>query len=122
MITVYTYRNCSTCRKAVAWLREEGIAFDEKPIRENPPSEDELRRVLAVCDGELRRLFNTSGVDYRSLNLKERLPGMEVDEAIRLLNGNGNLVKRPFLVTEFSGRAGFKEKEWKADLHAGSGR
>ncbi len=117
MVIVYTYRNCSTCRKAVAWLRDKGIAFEERAIRETPPDEKELRQVLAVYAGDLRRLFNVSGQDYRSLNLKERLPEMTIDEAILLWSGNGNLVKRPFLLNGSSGgRAGFKEEEWEADL------
>lgn len=113
MLTVYTYRKCSTCRKAVAWLGEKGIAFAEKPIRETPPTEAELRQVLQAYDGEVRRLFNTSGQDYRALNLKERLPGMSREEAVELLAKNGNLVKRPFLIAASTGRAGFRQEEWE---------
>ena len=113
MLAVYTYRNCSTCRKAVAWLREKEVAFDEKPIRETPPKKEELRQVLNGYGGEIRRLFNTSGQDYRTLKLKESLPGMPIEEALELLSVNGNLVKRPLLVTSISGRAGFKEEEWE---------
>lgn len=113
-MTIYTYKNCGTCRKAVKWLKEKEISFSEIPIRETPPSMDELRTMLAAYDGELRRLFNTSGLDYRALNLKDKLAEMSEDEALKLLNQNGNLVKRPFLLDEKNALAlvGFKEEEW----------
>ncbi len=114
MIVVYIYNKCSTCRKAIGWLRERGIVFDERPIRETPPSEEELRIVLGTYDGNIRRLFNTSGQDYRRLGLKERLPEMEEAEALRLLAANVNLVRRPFLLAGGKGSAGFKEEEWTA--------
>ncbi len=114
MIVVYTYDKCSTCRKAVGWLRERDIVFDERPIRETPPTEEELRVVLSAYDGNIRRLFNTSGQEYRRLGLKERLPEMEEAEALRLLAANGSLVRRPFLLAGGKGSAGFKEEEWRA--------
>lgn len=113
MTIIYTYKNCSTCRKAIGWLREKNITFTERPIRETPPQEEELRQVLAACAGDLRGLFNTSGRDYRSLNLKERLPAMSSDGALQLLSRNGNLVKRPLLLTASSGCAGFRPDEWE---------
>jgi arsenate reductase (glutaredoxin) len=112
VITVYTYQNCSTCRKATAWLRDRRIPFAEKPIRETPPGMGELRKVLSAYNGDLRRLFNSSGQDYRQLNLKARLPNLGEEEALELLSGNGNLIKRPFLVSGSTGRAGFNETEW----------
>lgn len=112
MAAIYTYRNCSTCRAAANYLREHNIDFEEKPIRETPPTKAELRRMLRIYHGEIRRLFNSSGMDYRTLKLKDRLPSMSDDEALELLRKNGNLVKRPFLLTETSGRVGFKEEEW----------
>lgn len=108
-LKIYTYKNCGTCRKAVAWLRENGIEFAEIPIRDTPPSGKELREMLGHLGGakELRRLFNTSGGDYRELDLKSKLAAMSEAEAIDLLAGNGNLVKRPFLLTDgASGRGG----------------
>jgi len=114
MTTVYTYKSCDTCRKAKKWLTAHEIEFEEIPIREQPPSQAQLRTMLGHLDGELKRLFNTSGQDYRALNLKETLPGMSEDEAIALLAENGNLVKRPFLLTADSGTVGFKEDVWKA--------
>lgn len=110
---VYTYKNCSTCRNATRWLRENGIEFTEKPIRETPPSKAELQRMLEIYDGDLRRLFNTSGQDYRAQNLKDRLPLLTSEEAIDLLHQNGNLIKRPFLLTPTTGRVGWKESDWQ---------
>lgn len=117
MPVIYTLANCDTCRLATKWLRARGIAFEERPIREKPPTLVELKAMLAAQDGELRRLFNTSGRDYRELKLGEKLPAMSESEALKLLAGNGSLVKRPFLI----GRAkseialvGFDETVWSA--------
>lgn len=115
-VKLYTYANCDTCRKAVKWLQAQGIAFDEKPIRETPPKSAELRTMLAAHGGELRRLFNTSGKDYREQKLGEKLPGMKVDEAFALLTGNGNLVKRPFLIGPGVALVGFAEPAWREAL------
>ncbi len=111
---IHTYAKCDTCRKAVKWLKARGLGFEEIPIREQPPSQAELRRMLSIYRGELKRLFNTSGGDYRELKLGEKLPSMSEDEAIALLASNGNLVKRPFLLTDRGGLVGFKEAEWEA--------
>ncbi len=118
MLTLHTYRNCSTCRAAVQWLRAQGIAFEEQPIREHPPSLDALRRALEDLGGDLRALFNTSGQDYRALGLKDQLPSMSTDVALRLLAGNGNLIKRPFAQDLQRGftLVGFKEAAWTAAL------
>ncbi|MCL4162222.1 UNVERIFIED_CONTAM: hypothetical protein GTU68_062514 [Idotea baltica] len=111
---IYTYKNCGTCRKAVKWLRENDIEFDEIPIRDTPPSQKELKAMLKNLGGssELRRLFNTSGGDYRALDLKTKLPGMSEADAIKLLSGNGNLIKRPFLLLNDAGTVGFSESVW----------
>lgn len=111
---LYTYKNCDTCRKAVKWLRQHDIEFDEIPIRDTPPSESELRAMLKHFGGssELRRLFNTSGGDYRELDLKTKLPTMNEADAIKLLSGNGNLIKRPFLLLDDAGTVGFAESAW----------
>ena len=119
MPTVYTYANCDTCRRAVKWLRAQGIAFVEKHIWETPPSPVELRAMLVHLGGAkaLRKLFNTSGRDYRELKLGERLPAMGEAEALALLAANGNLVKRPFVIGEKVGLVGFDDKTWAAALH-----
>lgn len=111
-LTVYTYAKCSTCREAVKWLRAHRIEFVEKPIRETPPTLAELRRMLAWHDGNLRRLFNTSGQDYRALGLGEKLPTLQTEEALALLTQNGNLVKRPFALGAKTGVVGFDAEAW----------
>ena len=113
---IYTYANCDTCRRAVKWLRAHNLDFDEQPIREIPPSAAELRTMLAAQGGDLRRLFNTSGRDYREQKLGEKLPAMSEAAALALLAGNGNLVKRPFLLGARVALTGFNETAWAAAL------
>ncbi len=115
-LTIYTYANCDTCRRAAKWLRAEGVDFVEKPIRETPPSLTELRTMLAAHSGELRRLFNTSGREYREQKLGERLSGLAPAAALKLLAGNGNLVKRPFAIGPGVALTGFDAAVWKATL------
>jgi len=115
-LKAYTYKNCGTCRKATKWLDAQGIAHTEIPIRETPPTVPELNRMLAAYDGEIRRLFNTSGGDYKELGLKDTLDGMSKDEALALLATNGNLVKRPFALGEQVALVGFNESAWEAAL------
>ena len=111
-LRVWAYQGCDTCRKARKFLAERKIAHEVIAIREQPPGVAELRAMLAHVGGELRQLFNTSGGDYKALNMKDRLPGMSVDEALALLAANGNLVKRPFALGENRGTTGFKQEEW----------
>lgn len=115
-LKVYTYAKCSTCRDAVKWLRARGLAFEERAIRETPPTLAELRTMLAAQPGGLRRLFNSSGLDYRAMGLSTKLPAMSESEALALLTKNGNLVKRPFLLGPGVGLVGFDEKAWAAAL------
>ncbi len=116
MISVYAYKGCDTCRKALKWLKEQGIPHEVKAIRETPPSVAELKAAVTTFNGDLRPLFNTSGGDYRELGLKDKLPGMTADEAIALLSKNGNLVKRPFVTGDGVVLVGFKEDEWRKAL------
>lgn len=111
-MTIYTLKTCDTCRKAVKWLRENGIVFQEIPIREQPPTLPELRLALQSAAGDIRKLFNTSGQDYRALNLKDSLPTMPESEALNLLAANGNLIKRPFLIKGDLAMAGFDPVKW----------
>lgn len=115
-VKVYVYKGCDSCRKALKWLDAQGLEYEALPIRETPPSPEELRAMLRYYGGELRRLFNTSGQDYRAMNLKEKLPKMSEEEAFELLYSNGNLVKRPFLLASGVGLVGFKEAEWESAL------
>ena len=112
-LRVYAYEKCDTCRKALKFLAAKKVAHEVIPIRQQPPTIAELRAMLAHVGGDLRKLFNTSGQDYRALDLKSRLPNLSEDEALALLAGNGNLIKRPFALTPKSGVVGFREVEWE---------
>lgn len=116
MLKVYTYAKCDTCRKAVKFLRAENVKFEEVPIRDTPPSLAELRAMLEARDGELRRLFNTSGQDYKALGLSAKLPTLSEADALALLEKNGNLVKRPFAVGDGVHLVGFDEAAWREAL------
>ena len=116
MLRVHTYAKCDTCRKAVKFLRAQGVAFEEIPIRETPPTRAELRTMLAAQGGQLRKLFNTSGGDYKALGLSAKLPALSEAEALNLLAGNGNLVKRPFALGDGVALVGFDEATWCAAL------
>ncbi len=112
---LYQYPKCSTCRKATKFLNENGHKFESIDITQTPPTEDELLTMLASYDGELRKLFNTSGVQYRELKLKDSLPTMSQQEAISLLASNGKLIKRPFLLDNNGrGIVGYKQEAWEA--------
>lgn len=116
MFTVYVYQKCSTCRDALAWLEHHRIAHQVKAIRETPPGVAELKAALQLLGGDIRKLFNSSGMDYRALGMKDRLPQMSEAEAIQLLSSNGNLVKRPFLIGDGKALVGFKPAVWKETL------
>ena len=113
VIRIYAYEKCDTCRKALRFLAACEVEAQVVPIREQPPTKAELKRMLALVDGNLHRLFNTSGRDYKELGMKDRLPKLSEAEALDLLSKNGNLVKRPFLLTEKNGTVGFNEAEWR---------
>lgn len=112
-VKFYGYDKCSTCRQAQKFLVARGIEVNSIPIREQPPSLAESKIMLANYGGELRRLFNTSGVDYRAMKLSEKLSAMPQAEALALLAKNGNLVKRPFVIDGNRGLIGFDESAWK---------
>jgi len=118
MLKLYSYSGCSTCKNAIKWLKAHTIPFEEIAIRETPPSVADLKAMLAAHSGDLRRLCNTSGQDYRNLGLKDKLPAMSTDAALKLLAENGNLVKRPFAIDPKNKiyLVGFKENEWKIAL------
>ena len=112
-LKVYSYSGCGTCRKALKWLDARKARYTVVPIRETPPTPAELKKMLAVYGGEVRKLFNTSGLDYKALNMKDMLPKLSADEALSLLSKNGNLVKRPFVLTDKGGAVGFDEAAWQ---------
>jgi arsenate reductase len=110
---VYAYDGCSTCKKALAYLKSTGRKFEALAIRETPPSKPELRLMLKVYKGKVAKLFNSSGQDYRSMKLGGKLAKMDPEKALGLLAKNGNLVKRPFVLVGNTGMVGFKLDEWR---------
>ena len=117
MFTFICYEKCSTCRKAEKWLQDKGIRYEKRPIKEENPTAEELRTWREKSGLPLKRFFNTSGQQYKALGLKDRLPGMSVDEQLQLLATDGMLVKRPMVVTEDGTiLTGFREAEWEQNL------
>ena len=110
------YPKCSTCQKAKKWLEEHNIEYTERHIVENNPSYDELKSWYEKSGLPLKKFFNTSGLQYKALDLKTRLPDMTEDEQFALLASDGMLVKRPILLAGDRVLVGFKEAEWAAVL------
>lgn len=110
------YPKCTTCQKARKWLEARGVAFQVRHIQEQPPTADELRAWHTLSGLPLKRFFNTSGLKYKALGLKDKLPGMSQDEQFALLASDGMLVKRPILVLDDNVLVGFREAEWDAVL------
>ena len=106
------YPKCSTCRKAKKWLDEHNAEYTERHIADKKPTYDELKEWHEKSGLPLRKFFNTSGLLYKEMKLKDKLPSMSEEEQLRLLATNGMLVKRPILVTEDKILVGFKEAEW----------
>ena len=107
------YPKCSTCQKAKKYLDEKGVGYILRDIKEERPTREELALWHEKSGLELRRFFNTSGLQYRALALKERLPAMSEEEMLDLLASDGMLVKRPLLIGADRALVGFKEKEWE---------
>ena len=112
------YPKCTTCQKARAWLEARGLPAEVRDIKTQNPTEAELRRWHALSGLPLKRFFNTSGLQYKALALKDKLPGMSEEEMLRLLAADGMLVKRPLLVGDDLVLVGFKEAEWERALKA----
>lgn len=116
-IKIYSYKNCSTCQKALKYLAAEApeTKLDVIDITVQPPTLKELQAMAKVYDGQVKKLFNTSGQVYREEKIGERLAGLSASEALNLLAANGRLVKRPFLIVDGKAAAvGFKPEEWSA--------
>lgn len=109
---VYCYPKCSTCKKALAWLDEKGVAYELLDIRQQNPSEEQLREWYEMSGLPLKKFFNTSGMIYREMELSRKLPAMAEEEQLALLASDGMLVKRPLVIGDDFVLAGFKEADW----------
>ena len=116
MVLFLEYPKCSTCKKAKKWLDDHQVAYTDRHILEENPTEDELREWIGRSGLPLKRFFNTSGMKYRELQLKDRLPGLREEEQIALLATDGMLVKRPLLVLDHRVLPGFREADWAEAL------
>lgn len=116
MVKFICYPKCTTCRKAENWLDENGIEYEIRDIKSENPSLDELKEWYALSGLPLKKFFNTSGLLYKSMELKDKLPTMSEEEMLSLLATDGMLVKRPILVSNDFVLVGFKEAEWKEKL------
>lgn len=113
MITFYAYPKCTTCRKAKKWLEQNEVEFNEIHIAENPPSKEELKEIYKSSGVELKKFFNTSGMIYRTLGLKDKLSAMSEDEQLELLASDGMLIKRPLAFDGQKTTLGFKEANYQ---------
>ena len=109
---VLVYRKCSTCLKALKWLEENQVEFEERPIVEENPTYEELKQWYEKSGLPLKKFLNTSGLLYKEMKLKEKLPEMSEEDQLKLLSTNGMLVKRPLVVGEDFVLTGFKETQW----------
>ena len=107
------YPKCSTCQKAKKWLEANSINYEDRHIVEETPTKEELEKWIKLSGKEIKRFFNTSGLKYKELNLKEKLLNMSDKEKIQLLSSDGMLIKRPLLISKDAVLIGFKEREWK---------
>ena len=113
MMKFICYPKCTTCQKARKWLEEKNLDFEERHIKEENPSAEELAAWISASGQPVKKFFNTSGLKYKELKLKDRLPEMTDEEKIALLATDGMLVKRPLLVAGDKVFVGFKEAEWE---------
>lgn len=110
------YPKCSTCQRAQKWLDENGVQYTLRDIKTDNPSYEELAEWHERSALPLKKLFNTSGLLYKSMGLKDKLPGMSEDEMLRLLASDGMLVKRPLLISDGFVLVGFKQPEWESKI------
>ena len=113
---VLVYRKCSTCVKALKWLDANGVTYEERPIIEQNPTYEELKEWYQKSGLPLKKFFNTSGLIYKEMQLKDKLPGMSEEEQLKLLATDGKLVKRPLVVGDDFVLTGFKEAEWNEKM------
>ena len=110
------YPKCTTCQKAVKWLEERGVSYTYRDIKEQNPTYEELKEWAGRSGLPLKKFFNTSGLQYKAMGLKDKLPEMGEEEQLRLLSTDGMLVKRPILVGDGFVLVGFREDQWKERL------
>ena len=111
------YPPCSTCKKAKKWLDDHNLSYTARHIKEENPSYEELKQWLESSGLPIKKFFNTSGLQYKALGLKDKLPAMSIEEQLQLLSTDGMLVKRPILVTDDGNvLTGFKEAQWEETL------
>lgn len=115
-VKLYSYPKCSTCRKAIQFLDKRDVSYQLVDIVESPPSATELKKALKGVDGEVKKLFNTSGQLYREMGIKDKLAGFSQAQAIELLSKHGKLIKRPLLIQGADSLVGFREAQWKESL------
>ncbi len=113
---LFQYPKCTTCKKTVKWLEDNGIEYTSRHIKDENPTYNELKEIYTASGLPLKKLFNTSGMLYRSLGLKDKLSTMTEEEMLQLLASDGMLVKRPILITDSKVLIGFKEEVWKEAL------
>ena len=113
MVLFIEYPKCSTCKKAKKWLLDNNIEFTDRNIVEDTPTKEELKKWIKESKKDIKKFFNTSGLKYKELNLKEKLINMTDEEKIKLLSSDGMLIKRPLVITENKILTGFREEEWK---------
>ena len=110
------YPKCSTCKKAKKWLEENNVEFIDRHIVEDTPSKEELTEWIKLSNLDIKKFFNTSGLIYKSMDLKNKLDRMTFDEKVGLLSSNGMLIKRPLLISDKYVLVGFKQNEWEEKL------
>ena len=115
-VQLICYSKCSTCKKAEKWLKENKIDFSKREIIEDIPTKEELKHWMNMTGKEIQKFFNTSGLKYKELHLKEKLPHMSEEEKLTLLSSDGMLIKRPILIAGDKFLLGFKEQEWKESI------
>ena len=111
-IELLWYPKCSTCKKAKYFLEDRKISFELRDIKNEIPTKEELKKLISKSEKDINSFFNTSGIKYRELNLKNKMKTMSNDEKLELLSSDGMLIKRPILITKEKIYIGFKEKEW----------
>lgn len=116
MLKFICYTKCTTCQRAQKWLDEKNLEYEFRDIKQNNPTKEELTKWYKESGLPLKKFFNTSGLLYKSLDLKNKLPQMTEDEMLTLLATDGMLVKRPLLITKNTVLIGFKEKEWEEKI------